>query len=243
MPSFTDEIRVLESPIDVMYLMHKVFMAHSERTEALAEKAQGGGDITDLKDGLDVWLSQLLYHTKTEDIYMTGPLRDAQLQDGRKPLRENEKEHDELRQIGANLTHRLQRDGNTGLTSEVTSLVLAMEEKDHAELMKKVEEVEKALSGAIGEEQILARTRRHLYRSVMSFKVTEFDHFENEEAFVMPLVKDQMDHSQQLECVRRLLFDDESDNPRWIIDFVTGELEGHERKLLEKLETEFSLGV
>jgi hypothetical protein len=70
----------------------------------------------------------------------------------------------------------------------------------------------------------------------MSFRVTEFDHFENEEAFVLPVVKDQMEHSQELECARKLLFDDESANPRWIIDFIAGELEGNERELLVELE-------
>ena len=236
MPTFSDEIRVLESPIDVMYLMHKAFMIHSERTEALADKAQSGGDIKELAEALDGWLAQLLYHAKIEDEFMTGPLKDTLLQDGRTPLRENEKEHEELRQKGGALADYMEQGDHASLRSEVASMALAMEDRDHAELMGKAEEVEKAIRDAIGEEQVLARTRRHLYQSVMSFRVTEFDHFENEEAFVLPVVKDQMEHSQELECVRKLLFDDESVEPRWIIDFVAGELEGNERELLNELE-------
>jgi hypothetical protein len=236
MPTFSDEIRVLESPIDVMYLMHKAFMIHSERTEALADKAQSGGDIKELAEALDGWLAQLLYHAKIEDEFMTGPLKDTLLQDGRTPLRENEKEHDELRRQGGELADYVKQGDRASLKSEAASMALAMEDRDHAELMEKAEEVEKAIGDAIGEEKVLARTRRHLYQSVMSFRVTEFDHFENEEAFVLPVVKDQMEHSQELECVRKLLFDDESVEPRWIIDFVAGELEGNERELLDELE-------
>jgi len=240
MPIFSDEIRVLESPIDVMYLMHKAFMIHSERTEALADKAQSGGDIKELAEALDGWLAQLLYHAKIEDEFMTGPLKDTLLQDGRTPLRENEKEHEELRQKGGALADYMEQGDHASLRSEVASMALAMEDRDHAELMGKAEEVEKAMRDAIGEEQVLARTRRHLYQSVVSFRIIEFDHFENEEAFVLPLVKDQMDHAQELECARKLLVDDESANPRWVIDFVTGELEVNERNLLKELEKEFS---
>ncbi|MDP7089190.1 MAG: hemerythrin domain-containing protein [Dehalococcoidia bacterium] len=236
MPLFSDEIRVLESPIDVMYLMHKAFMIHSERTEALADKAQDGGDITNLKNALDAWIAQLLYHAKIEDAHMTGPLKDTLFQDGRMPLRDNVEEHDELRLQGSALMDQFQQGGKSALRKQVASVILDMEDKDHAELMGKVEEVETVIGQAIGEKKVLARTRRHLYESVVSFKVTEFDHFENEEAFVLPLVKDQMSDSEELECVRKLLFDDESVEPRWIIDFVAGELEGNERALLNELE-------
>jgi len=36
--------------------------------------------------------------------------------------------------------------------------------------------------------------------------------------------------------VRKLLFDDESSDPRWIIDFIAGELKHNERELLTELE-------
>ena len=40
-----EEITRLDGPIDVMYLMHMAFRAQSERTEALAARAQDGGDL------------------------------------------------------------------------------------------------------------------------------------------------------------------------------------------------------
>ena len=236
MPLFSDEIRVLESPIDVMYLMHKAFINHSERTELLAEKAQSGGDLTNLENSINAWVAQLLYHTKIEDAHMTGPLKDSFLQDGRMPLKANLIEHEELRHQGATLIDHIQQGDKPALRKQVAALILSMDDKDHAELMDKLEEVETVIKQAIGEKKVLARTRRHLYESVISFKVTEFDHFENEEAFVLPLVKDQMSDSEELECVRKLLFDDESSDPRWIIDFVAGELEPNERELLKELE-------
>ena len=117
--------------------------------------------------------------------------------------------------------------------------MLKIDEQDHADLDIKVSDVEDALRRALGEERVLARTRRHLYRSIMALKVAEFDHFENEEAFVLPMVKEQMTRTQELQCARKLLFDDGSDNSRWIIDFMYAQLQGDERSLLLVLEAEF----
>ena len=235
-----EEIRTLESPIDVMYLMHKVYMIHSERTELLAEKAQSGGSLSEFEENLGGWLKHLLYHAQTEDTYMTGPLKDIEHQDGRHPARDNEKEHDELRRLGGGIADYMGKGDKAALSEEVSALILANEEQEHANLIGKAESVEQVLQQALGETRILGRTRRRLYQKVMEFRITEFDHFENEEAFVLPLVKDQMSSEQELECSRRLLFDDDAENPRWIIDFIYGELESGERELLNQLECSFS---
>ncbi|GIT17115.1 MAG: hypothetical protein CM1200mP38_7720 [Dehalococcoidia bacterium] len=39
---FHDPIKTLESPIEVMYLMHKVFMSHSDHTLELGSKVETG---------------------------------------------------------------------------------------------------------------------------------------------------------------------------------------------------------
>ncbi len=231
MPLFTDQITQLESPIDVMYLMHKVYMKHSDFTENLALEAQEGGDLTVFKANLDAWLKHLLYHAQTEDEYMTEPLKDKILQDGREPLKANEVEHDELRQFGGSVLELLDQASAEN--------VLASEEEEHAKLMEKVDQVEEAAGDAIAERFVKPRTRRHLYRSVMELRVSEFDHFENEEAFVLPIVKEQMSSSEELECSRRLLIDDDSDQPRWIIDFIIDQLEGVEKQLVMDLDKQF----
>ena len=70
----------------------------------------------------------------------------------------------------------------------------------------------------------------------MALHVLEFDHFENEETVVLPLVRDGFSEQQQLEMVDRLLFDGNTDNPRWIIDWMASELPSTQRELLLDLE-------
>ena len=75
----------------------------------------------------------------------------------------------------------------------------------------------------------------------MALKVAEYDHFENEEAFVLPLVKEHMTVEQQMDCVRKLLYEENSEHPRWIYDFIWDNLGDGERKLLEGLGSDIGV--
>ena len=241
MTSTNDIIKHLETPIDVMLLMHKAFVIHSERTELLAKAAQSGGDLSELRISLDEWLKQLLYHTHTEDIYMTGPLTDVEHADGRHPARDSEQEHEELRKLGGGIFNFMEGGEDAGLSDEISSFIRSLDDYEHDELLNKAHQAERALKSALGETRVLARTRRHLYKRVMEFRIAEFDHFENEEAFVLPMVREQMGPAQELECSRKLLFDDNAENPRWVIDFIYRDLEESEKELLKELELSFSV--
>ena len=70
----------------------------------------------------------------------------------------------------------------------------------------------------------------------MALHVLEFDHFENEETFFLPLVREGFSEQQQLAIVGRLLFDGNTDNPRWIIDWMASELLSTQRDVLLDLE-------
>ncbi len=228
-----ENVTRIEAPIDVMVLMHKAFHALSLRVEELAEKGQEGGDLSEFKEQFGFWVKQLLYHADAEDKHMTAPLEDSQ------PARDNEAEHTELREHGGGLIEFLGKGDTAGLEENVKAAMLALEGQQHEELIQKAKEVEEVLKREMGEERVVARTRRHLYRRVMAMRILEFDHFENEEAFVCPIVTERMTEAGQLEVARRLLIDDEADDPRWVIDWVASELNAPERQLLSDLESRF----
>ena len=181
-----EEITKLAHPIDAMVLMHKAFHNLSLRTEQLAADGQSGDDLAEFKSSFDFWVKQLLYHAEIEDNYMTAPLTDSQ------PARDNEAEHDELRAQGGELIEFIGKGDTAGLEGSVRAAMLALEEEQHKELIEKVHEVEEVLKQEMGEDRVISRTRRHLYRRVTAMRVLEFDHFENEEAFVCSIVRDRM---------------------------------------------------
>ena len=232
-----EEITRLDSPIDVMYLLHKAFRVHSDRTEELAAQAEKGGDLKQFVEAFDFWIKQLLYHATTEDKYMTGPLTDQQ------PARDNEAEHAELVRHAGDLIAFMEKGEAAGLAENVKAAMLALEEEQHKELVEKVQEVEEVLKAAIGEEAVIARTRRHLYRRVMELRILEFDHFENEEAFVCSIVREHVSERDQLDLARRLLIDEDAEDPRWVIDWVASELAPGEQRLLSEMEARFTRAV
>ena len=63
------------------------------------------------------------------------------------------------------------------------------------------------------DKKVTARTISHIYSRMMSVRILELDHFENEEAFVVNLVRDEIDEAGQLYMVRRLLIDETAENP------------------------------
>jgi hemerythrin superfamily protein len=227
-----NEITRLEAPIDVMFLMHKAFHELSTRAEKLAAEGEKGGDLTEFRKTFDLWVKQFLYHADTEDEYMTAPLTDNQM------ARDNEAEHAELKEHGKQIYGYLGKGDTAGLEENVKAAMMALEEKQHEQLLDKVHEVEEILKQEMGEDRVVARTRCHLYRQVMAMRILEFDHFENEEAFICPVIRE-WDDEKQLELTKRLLIDDNAENPRWIIDWVDAELKPSERKLLSELEARF----
>ena len=226
-----DDVTRLNNPIDVMYLFHKAFMALSMRTENLAAESVNGSDLTVFQEAFESWRQLFLYHVDTEDKYMTAPLLESQA------ARKNEAEHEELRQSTTDVRDILDKGDSAGLSKYVTEVMRVMDEEQHEELTWKMQEVEDYLRQAIGENRVVARTRRHLYGLVMTLRILEFDHFENEEAFVVTEVRERMTVDQQLEVARHLIIDDKAEKPRWIIDWLINELDSGDRKLLAELES------
>lgn len=233
----TESITKLEDPIDVMLLMHKAFRAVSGRTEALAANASTMEDITELNEAFNFWIKQILYHATVEDEVMTGPLQNSQ------PARDNETEHSELAGRAGDLAKFIALGNAAGLEESVRAAGFSLEEEQHKELEERFHEVEEALKEVLGEQKVTARTIRHLHSRLMGVRILELDHFENEEAFVCPLVRDEIDEAGQLYMVRRLLIDDTAEDPRWIIDWVHAEIDPGEQTLLKELEVRFKDAV
>ncbi|MCH7841715.1 MAG: hemerythrin domain-containing protein [Chloroflexi bacterium] len=232
-----ENIHKLEDPIDVMPLMHKAFRAVSDRTEALAAKASTFEDIAELKEAFGYWVKQILYHATVEDEVMTGPLKNSQ------PARDNEAEHAELAGKAGELAAFIAKGKAAGLEESVRDAAFTLEEAQHKELEERFHEVESALQEVLGEKKVTARTIRHIHSRLIGVRILELDHFENEEAFVVSLVRDEVDEAGQLYIIRRLLIDESAEDPRWIIDWVYSELDSADQALLKDLETRFQAAV
>jgi hemerythrin-like domain-containing protein len=91
-----EEITNLESPIDVMYPLHKALRREAAQVEAAARQLAPEGNCEDFAAQVTRWATALEYHAVMEDTYMTAPL-------DRPSARTNEVEHQQLTVLLADL--------------------------------------------------------------------------------------------------------------------------------------------
>ena len=104
-----ETIAVLESPIDVMYLLHKGLSAQAERVQKLIENFEIGGSLQSFTLEFDRWAIALAYHAQVDDEHMTAPLTDCA------PARDNETEHEVLAEQLGDMASLLEKDDKVEL--------------------------------------------------------------------------------------------------------------------------------
>lgn len=231
------DITKLDSPIDAMYLIHKALRAEAARMEKMAAELEVGGSLQPFRLAFNFWATALGYHAEAEDKYMTAPLTNCP------PARDNEAEHAELGQRLQDMTECMDPDDTRELAQRVREAMASLNEEQHKELTQKLEDVMAVLNEEIGKTKLIDRTKRHLFGRIVALHIAQDDHLDNEEAFVLPVVRERMTEAEQMEVARRLLIDEDSQTPRWVVDWVARELSPGERRLLAGLEARFKPSI
>ena len=86
--------------------------------------------------------------------------------------------------------------------------------------------METALKEVLGDKKV---TIRHIHNRLIGVRILELGHFDNEEAFTIPLVANEIAEAGQLDIVHQLLIDEAAEDPRWVIDWVYSELDPAEQ--------------
>jgi hypothetical protein len=82
---------------------------------------------------------------------------------------------------------------------------------------------------------VTARTRRHALGKVVALRVAQDDHLEEEEERLLPVIRQQFSDMQQYDMARRLLIDQEAQDPGWVLAWLTPHVTTKERQLLTDL--------
>ena len=212
----TSEFTALESPLDAIRLIHKALRSRGAMVAQIAEQAGAESSLQAFRCAFDSWASGLLYFFEQEDALMSPAALEA-----------------ESSRPGAKSVTQLE---HGGLAHKVKREMAAANGRGHLELTEMLEEVLTVLNGEIQRTSIIQRTRQHLCQRVLSLRLALDDHLEDEETFLLPMLRRSMSEDRQREVVRRLLYDEESPEPHWIMNWVAQELTPGERQLLEGLE-------
>lgn len=227
------EITVLERPLDAMYLIHKALRTEADHVEMLVTQLEAGSSLQPFKLAFNSWATALVYHAEQEDKYLMNPLNNSH------PLEHPRMEKGgEKKGLAAPASFGPADDGS-GLLARVRSAMVAQEEELHQVMVDKVQGVLTVLEADIGATSLIRRTQQHLYLQVVELRIALEDHLETEEALVLPLMRHWMEEGQQLVLARRLLLDEEAQDPRWMIAWITPRLAPGEQALLTDLEKRF----
>ncbi len=209
-PDINNEITKLDSPIDVLYLIHKAMRAKARQVEKLASNLPIGNSLQPFRTVFNSWATFALFHSEQEDLYMTLALTSHQ-------------------QLCASKADQVDA------WKDLAQLA-ALEDELHRDLLEQMDEVLKVLNEEINKTSVIYRTKQHLYRQVVTLRVTQEDHLETEEALVLPAIREFMNRGRQMEVAHHLLIDEEAQDQRWPLDWVVEELTYKEQSLVSSLQ-------
>lgn len=112
-------------------------------------------------------------------------------------------------------------------------------EVGHKELLDGLEDLQVCLHEELGRTMVIPRTQRQLFGKVIALLIAQADLLEEEEENVLPAIRQQISEDRQLEMAQRLLFDPESKDDPWMLDWVVQHLTDTERQVLADLVARF----
>lgn len=184
----TEALTTLDSPIDVMYPIHRALRAEAAHAERLVRALHPGESLHTFAQAFAHWFRALEYHAVTEDAYMTPDM-------DRPAARTNEVEHQQL-----------------------TALLI---------------DIQTFLQQVHAPAGVSARTLRHMLGKVVALGIAQDDHLEEEEARILPVIRQQMGQHTQWDIARHLLCD--TQEPGWIMAWLAPCLTPREHQLLIEL--------
>src|SRR5262245_15202556 len=109
----------------------------------------------------------------------------------------------------------------------------------HKELLAGLEDLQRCLHEELGHTIVIPRTQRQLCGKVIALLVAQADLLEEEEENLLPMIRQHIDTSAQLEMARHLLIDPESEDESWMLDWVAHNISEVERHALAALVARF----
>lgn len=199
---------------NLMKIMHGALSAEALQVQEVVGNLSEGESLQSFTIRFNQWASVLMYHADVEDEYMTAPLTEFLA------ARTNEEEHSQLGELSDALTQYLEDQNSNNLESKIKQVAVALHDEQHEQLLEKLEDVLSVLNDEISKTSLVARTRRHLYGKIVALRICQDDHLESEEYLVLPEIETNLDMEQKKTLVNRLLIDNDSDDPQWILDWM-----------------------
>ena len=115
--------------------------------------------------------------------------------------------------------------------------LLTQKEVGPGHVMERLEDLQTYLHEELGRMIVIPRTQRQLRSKVIALGIVQDDLFEAEEACVLPVIRQHISAARQLELIRRLLVDEEAEEPGDMLEWVAQDCTTTEQQWLADLCT------
>lgn len=122
------------------------------------------------------------------------------------------------------------------------TLLAQEQEAGQRHLMARLEDLQTYLHEELGRMIVIPRTQRQLRSRVIALGIVQDDLLEEEEECVLPVIRQRISVTQQLELIRRLLVDKEAEEQGDMLDWVAQDLTTTEQQWLAGLCTGHASG-
>jgi hypothetical protein len=110
----------------------------------------------------------------------------------------------------------------------------------HQALLAGLEDLQRCLHEELGHTIVISRTRRQLVGNVITLLIAQADLLDEEEERLLPVIHLRIGEAEQLDIARHLLFDAESEDEHWMLDWMAPHLTAAERHVLARLVARFA---
>lgn len=217
----------------LMKIIHGVLSEEAVQVQRMVEVLSEGDSLNSFTLRFNQWASVLIYHADVEDEYMTALFTKSLA------ARTNEEEHSQLGKLSSALAQYLEDQNLMNLENRIKQVAIVLHDEQHHDLLEKLEDVLDVLNVDIGKKSLIARTHRHLYGKVVALRICQDDHFESEEYLVLPEIETHLSPDQKNTLINRLLIDNDSDDPHWVLDWMKTRSSSKEKEVLDSLVESF----
>ena len=198
------------NPIEAAGFLHEALRTAANQVKQISDQLGTVHSLQGLTLAFTNWVTVLIFNMTQQENHVEPSLRDA---------------------LSKATSNEEQKNG---------SIILALSRVGRQEQMQTIEDVFSVLYGEIGDTSLITRTTQHLQRQILAMEMAQTNNLETQDLLMIPILANRMDRFDQLSLIKNLLIDEQSDNRRWIVEWISENSNPISKSALAEIESQLA---
>ena len=198
------------NPIEAAGFLHEALRIAANQVKQISDQLGTVHSLQGLTLAFTNWVTVLIFNMAQQENYIEPSLRDALSKEDSNKEQKN------------------------------SSIILALSRVGRQEQMSKIEDVFSILYSEIGDTSLITRTTQHLQRQILDMEIAQTNHLETQDLLIIPILANRMDSVDQLSLLKNILIDEQSDDRRWIVDWISEHSNPSSKSALAEIESQLA---